>query len=65
MSEITIAVNGYERTVDFEACVMLMDDELREQTHRELAPCSEQEFINRYCELHAEKWLERGGYRGC
>lgn len=28
-----------------------MDDEKREQVHRELAPCSPEEFLRRYCEL--------------
>lgn len=28
-----------------------MDDEIREQVHAELAPCTEEEFLSRYCEL--------------
>lgn len=28
-----------------------MDDEKREQVHRELAPCSPEEFLKRYIEL--------------
>ena len=31
-----------------------MDDELRERVAWELAPCGEQEFIDRYVELHYE-----------
>ncbi len=58
MSKVIISVNGYDREVDFDACVNLMDDELREQAHRELAPCSDQEFIDRYCELHLQKYNE-------
>ena len=35
-----------------------MDDELRERAAWELAPCSEQEFIDRYVELHYETFAE-------
>ena len=31
--------------------VNLMNDEIRERVHSELAPCSEEEFFNRYEEL--------------
>lgn len=58
MAKVTISVYGRDMVVDFDACVNLMDDELREQAHRELAPCSEQEFIDRYCQLHTQKYGE-------
>lgn len=35
--------------VDFEAAVNLMDDGIREALHAELAPCTEQEFFDAYC----------------
>lgn len=35
--------------IDFEAAVMLMDDEIREQLHAEDLE-DEQEFYNAYCE---------------
>lgn len=35
-----------------------MDDEIREQVHHELAPCTAQEFVDRYCELYKEKFGE-------
>jgi len=38
--------------------VNYMDDELREQVHRELAPCTDAEFLVRYMELHREKFDE-------
>ena len=38
--------------------VNYMDDELREQVHRELAPCTDEEFLVRYMELHREKFDE-------
>ena len=51
-----VLLNGHE--VDFEACVILMDDELREELHMELDECSEQEFLDRYCEAHVQKFNE-------
>lgn len=41
---------------EFEAYVSLMDDEIREQVHSELAPCTDEEFLTRYQELHVEKY---------
>lgn len=41
---------------EFEAYVMLMEDELREQVHAELAPCNDDEFLKRYQELHIAKY---------
>jgi len=42
--------------VDFETAVNLMDDELRERLHMEIAPCGEQEFADAYCREHALKF---------
>lgn len=36
----------------------LMDDEIREELHRELAPCTEQKFFEAYEKAHAEKFGE-------
>lgn len=49
-----VMLNGYE--VDFAACVNLMDDDIREELHAEMAPCSEQEFLDAYIEAHAAKY---------
>lgn len=35
----------------WDAIVRMMDDEKREQVHREMAPCTEEEFLTRYIEL--------------
>nr|DAW94516.1 MAG TPA: hypothetical protein [Caudoviricetes sp.] len=43
--------------IDFEAAVMLMDDEIREQLHA-MGIEDEQEFYNAYCEKHYEKYNE-------
>lgn len=40
----------------YNAAVELMDDELREQLHEELSPCSETEFLTRYMEEHEKKY---------
>lgn len=42
--------------VYFDACVALMDDDIREELARELAPCTEQEFLDAYIERHAAKF---------
>ena len=43
--------------IDFEAAVMMMDDEIREQLHGTGIE-DEQEFYNAYCEKHYEKYNE-------
>ena len=40
----------------YEAAVMLMDDEIRESVHADLAPCSEEEFLTEYMKRHEEKY---------
>lgn len=44
--------------VDFKVAVNLMDDEIRETLHAELAPCTVQEFFDAYCKAHEEKYGE-------
>lgn len=51
-----VILDGSE--VDFDAAVNLMDDELRERLHDELAPCSNQEFLDAYIKAHAERFDE-------
>ena len=51
-----VNLNGCK--VDFDTCAILMDDEIREELHMELAPCTEQEFLDAYVERHAEKFGE-------
>ena len=45
-------------SIDFDAAVNLMDDEIREALHAELAPCTEQEFLDAYCVEHQSKYGE-------
>ena len=47
-----VMLNG--SVVDFDACVGLMDDEIREELHAEGID-NAQEFLDRYVELHAER----------
>ena len=49
-----VMLNGCE--VEFDACVVLMDDEICEELNFEMAPCTEQEFLDAYVQLHAEKY---------
>lgn len=51
-----INMNGTE--INYEAAVQLMDDEIREELHRELAPCEDQEFFTAYEKAHAKKFGE-------
>ena len=54
---IKVELNG--KQVDYEAAVVLMDDDLREELHSQLAPCSEQEFMDAYAPQHAAKFGEQ------
>lgn len=42
----------------FEATVNLMDDDLREEVHADLAPCSDLEFLVEYMKRHEAKFGE-------
>lgn len=48
-----VMLNG--SVVSFNACVILMDDEIREELHSEGIEDA-QEFVDRYVELHAKKF---------
>lgn len=49
-----VTLNG--QTIDFDAAVNLMDDDIREELHAKMAPCTEQEFLDAYIQAHAEKF---------
>ena len=51
-----VILNGIELSMD--AVVALMDDDIREELHMEIAPCTEQEFVDAYCVKHFEKYGE-------
>lgn len=50
--------NQYNVEIDFAQSVMYMDDDIREEIHSDLAPCTEQEFFDAYCKAHEEKFGE-------
>lgn len=52
-----VLLNNHE--VDFDAAVNMMDVEIREELHNELAPCTDQEFMDAYVEAHEAKYNER------
>ena len=43
---------------EFNTYVNYMDDELRERVAWELAPCSDEDFMDRYVYLHYETFAE-------
>lgn len=42
----------------FDAAVELMDDEIREEIHEDLAPCTDEEFLAEYIRRHQDKFGE-------
>lgn len=48
--------NGDSR--DYDAAVNLMDDDLREEVHADLAPCADQRFIEEYAKRHEQRFGE-------
>lgn len=40
----------------YDAAVALMDDEIREELHAELAPCSDGAFLTAYMKRHLDKF---------
>ena len=58
MKETKMVKNLNDTEICYDAAVELMDDDLREELHRELAPCTEQEFFLAYEKAHAAKYGE-------
>lgn len=58
VAEINV-VNEWGAKIDYAVAVDFMDDdELREQLHIKLAPCTEQEFFDAYAKAYKEKYGE-------
>ena len=53
---MTIVINSNGTSIDYDAAVALMDDDLREEVAADLAPCTEQEFFAECCKRHAIKF---------
>lgn len=58
MAELVTVINGEGTEINYDAAVMHMDDDLREELNYELAPCTEQEFFTAYAKRHEEKFGE-------
>ena len=51
-------INRNGRSISFEAAKIFMNEEIRENLHGEIAPCTEQEFFTAYEKAHLEKFGE-------
>lgn len=48
--------DGHMIYIYYDAAVEMMDDYLREELHREMVPCTNQEFYDAYVKAHAAKY---------
>lgn len=55
---MTKVKNTYGVELDFEAAVNIMDEDICEEIHWQIAPCSDQEFFDAYCRAHEFKFDE-------
>lgn len=44
--------NQHGVVLDFETAVQYMNPDIREKVHQLITPCTDQEFFDKYCELH-------------
>lgn len=51
-----VVKNEFGLDIDFDVAVSLMDDDIRESVHFDLAPCTDQKFFDEYAKRHAEKY---------
>ena len=58
MSKRTTVTNEFGKELDYEAAVNLMDDDIREELHMQLAPCTDQQFFDAYAKAHEQKFGE-------
>ena len=42
----------------YDAAVNMMDDEIREELHRDMVPCTDEEFLEAYMKAHKVKYGE-------
>lgn len=55
--EIKVA-DEHGNKIYFSAAIALMDDEIREEVHADMSPCTEQDFFTEYCKRHFAKYGE-------
>lgn len=53
-----IVINSNGTSIDYDAAIELMADDIREAVAADLAPCTDQEFFIEYCKRHAVKFGE-------
>lgn len=59
MERSSIIKNQHGVEIDMEAAANnMMDDDLREKLHAELAPCTKQKFFSAYAKAHLKKFGE-------
>lgn len=58
LENFLVVKNDYGVEVDYDAAVATMDNEIREELHRRIAPCTNQAFFDAYCAEHREKFGE-------
>lgn len=58
---IITVTNKSNKKIVWDAAVMLMDEDIRETLHNEMAPCTEQEFFSAYEIAHEAKYGEEWG----
>lgn len=51
-------LNSYGVALRVDASAALMDDDLREELHDTITPCTEKEFFDAYCAAHRERFGE-------
>ena len=56
--EIRDALDRLHYLNHWDATISLMDDEIREKLHNEMAPCDEDEFLVAYLKAHWDKYDE-------
>ena len=49
-------MKGATKMSNWDYIVSLMDDEIREAVHADLAPCTEDDFLAEYAKRHLEKY---------
>ena len=55
---MTMVINSCGTEIYYNVAEAMMDDEIRERLHNELAPCTEQAFFDAYAAAHKEQFGE-------
>lgn len=56
LDDTAIKANDIIQKGCYDAAVALMDDDIREEIHRDLAPCTDLDFLVEYMKRHKEKY---------